>query len=756
MLCACGLCLQSSSIWPRVPDAAGRALSGQVLDARDGTALPGATIAVLGTALGAHTDETGHFRLEGLPPGRYDLLISFIGYLTEKVRGVEPDSGRELRILLQPSAVEVPGVVVSATRRVQSFAAAPISMAVADSRQLAVHNALTLSGPLKDVPGVSMVGSQVNVRGSSGYTRGAGSRVLLLVDGFPMLSADLGDIKWDAIPVGEVERVEVVKGAGSALYGTGALGGVINVITRQPSDQPQTGFRLVSGLYSQPAHRSWEWTDDVMYLAGVDLSHSRQLGQTGLRFAAGHKRGTGYHENGDFRRHNLYVKKVHRFARGAHWTTLASWAVDDHGVFIQWKDRQTPLRVPDKDRGASTVSWKLNLNSGLYGMRSRTLGYRLKMFYFRTGFDNTREAGGLRSDGHKFGSEAQADWAVAQSVDVTGGAVAAWDLVRAPADFLGQRHVLNLAFYGHAAYRPLPGAEVSTGLRLDVHRRDRYTESAEGGGACPPAGGPAARVERELSPQVGLSYRLAPGTALRASAGLGFRAPSVSEIYTQAEASGLLVCPNPALRAERSRSLEVGLKQRLGELAALDLALFWNSYDGLIEARADPSLAAGTPTASFRNISEARIRGLEIEQQVALPRGFRWRFSYTLLGPVEFLDEDDVLPPYCHDQWDPGDEAPLPYRARHTLKTGLMAARGPSRAGVSFEYSSRFERVSGLFPDCRRDQLPVYLLDGFVTHGLGDVALTLRVDNLLQYHYALTERKIRGPRQVSLSLTGVL
>ena len=82
----------------------------------------------------------------------------------------------------------------------------------------------------------------------------------MLVDGFPLLAADLGDIKWDAVPLHQVERVEVIKGAGSALYGTGALGGVINVLTRDPARKPGTRFRLLSGLYSPPAHRGWRWS----------------------------------------------------------------------------------------------------------------------------------------------------------------------------------------------------------------------------------------------------------------------------------------------------------------------------------------------------------------------------------------------------------------------------------------------------------------------------------------------------------------
>lgn len=728
-----------------------------MIDAAAGVSLPGATIALLGTEFGGHTDEDGRFELQGLPPGRYDLLVSFVGYRSQRLRKVLVGAREELEISLTPAAIELPDLVISAIRRPQTFAEAPVSISVASAREISTHNAFSLTGPLQHVSGVNRVGGQVNIRGSSGYSRGTGSRVLLLLDGFSMLSADLGDIKWDVIPVDQVERVEVIKGAGSALYGTGALGGVINVITRNPGEKPQTRFRLVSGFYSQPAYRTWRWTDDLMYLTGVDLSHSRTIGRTGLVMAGGHKRSTGYHENGDFSRYNLYGKVVHRFSPTSYWRTTGSWAMDDHGVFIQWKERAEPLAVPEGDEEANTVSWKFNLNSEFRHLHSRDLGYRLKTSYYRTGFKNTQDAGGLTSNGHKLGGEFQADYAGWERVDLTLGTAATYDLVNSPGDFLGERSILNLGLYGQGVYQPLTELEMAVGLRYDWHRRSEgEEESGKASELCPFVGASGEQVEHQFSPQVGVSYQLRPSTALRASAGRGFRAASVSEVNYQAQVSGIQVCPNPALEAEASWSFEAGVKQWVGGAMMVDLALFWNRYEGLIEARADFPDGGATPVAQFRNLSRARIRGLEVEQQMALPYGLRWRTAYTFLDAVEFLGKDEVLPPYCQQGITPGEEAPLPYRARHLLNSGLVATRGDAQVGANFQYMSRFERVSGLFSECDRDHIPIYLVDAFVSHRLGWLQFNLRVDNLLQYHYVLTERKIRAPRKVSLAISGMI
>jgi hypothetical protein len=146
--------------------------------------------------------------------------------------------------------------------------------------------------------------------------------------------------------------------------------------------------------------------------------------------------------------------------------------------------------------------------------------------------------------------------------------------------------------------------------------------------------------------------------------------------------------------------------------------------------------------------------GLEVEALAALPLGLRGRAAYTLVDGVEELAATEILPPYCHDGYQPGSEAPLPYRSRHVFNAGLEAGRGLFSGGVNFQYLSRFERVSGLFSECGRDQVPIYLVDAYLSWPLGGLRFNFRIDNLLQYHYATTEREIRPLRRFSLSVDG--
>ena len=142
-------------------------------------------------------------------------------------------------IVLAQEVLETDGVVVIANRREQDVLTVPVSVAVMAPEELAVRNILSLDDALRQFSGVHVQGNQVSVRGSSGFAYNVGSRVLLLLDGLPLLSPDTDGIPFESLPFAQIARIEVLKGPGSALYGGGALGGVINVVTRRFADSPK-------------------------------------------------------------------------------------------------------------------------------------------------------------------------------------------------------------------------------------------------------------------------------------------------------------------------------------------------------------------------------------------------------------------------------------------------------------------------------------------------------------------------------------
>ena len=118
-------------------------------------------------------------------------------------------------------------IVVSASKRKQKIEEVPVSMEVLRP-QLIDHKGITdLEQAVDQTPGVYTMDGQVSIRGGSGFAYGTGSRVLLLWNGMPLLSGYAGDTQWNAIPMEQASQVEVLKGASSVLYGSGALNGII-------------------------------------------------------------------------------------------------------------------------------------------------------------------------------------------------------------------------------------------------------------------------------------------------------------------------------------------------------------------------------------------------------------------------------------------------------------------------------------------------------------------------------------------------
>ena len=138
------------------------------------------------------------------------------------------------------TAKELGLIVVSAGKFEQRIEDVTVSMNVIKPKLIEEKNTTTMEDIIDQSPSVNIIDGQANIRGGSGWSYGAGSRVAVLVDDLPMLTADAGDVKWSFLPVENVEQIEVLKGASSVLFGSSAMNGIINVRTAYPKDTPQT------------------------------------------------------------------------------------------------------------------------------------------------------------------------------------------------------------------------------------------------------------------------------------------------------------------------------------------------------------------------------------------------------------------------------------------------------------------------------------------------------------------------------------
>lgn len=206
---------------------------GHVLDKKTGEHLSYITIALKGTTIGTVTDATGHYFLKNLPEGNFVLEASSVGYKTIS-RNVSLRKGKTLEenFELEEDAVALDGVVVSANRSVTKRRLAPTLVNVVDMKMFENTNSPTLSQGLNFQPGVRVETNcqncgfqQVRINGLDGpYTQ-------ILIDSRPIFSALSGVYGLEQIPANMIERVEVMRGGGSALFGSSAIAGTINIIT---------------------------------------------------------------------------------------------------------------------------------------------------------------------------------------------------------------------------------------------------------------------------------------------------------------------------------------------------------------------------------------------------------------------------------------------------------------------------------------------------------------------------------------------
>lgn len=222
---------------------------GHVVDKTTHEHIPYASVAVLGTVYGTTTDASGHFFLKNLPEGTFTLEVAALGYQTLQ-QPVTLRSGQthELNFTVEQKGISVDEIVVSASRTATLKREAPALVSVLDAALFEKTNAVSLAQGLSFQPGVRVEDdcqncgfAQVRINGLDGHYS------QILIDSHPVFSALTGVYGLEQIPANMIERVEILRGGGSALYGSSAIGGTINVITREPSrSSAQFGHTLTS------------------------------------------------------------------------------------------------------------------------------------------------------------------------------------------------------------------------------------------------------------------------------------------------------------------------------------------------------------------------------------------------------------------------------------------------------------------------------------------------------------------------------
>ena len=710
-------------------------IRGKLSDTKTQKPLAGVNVLVRGTLRGTTTDGQGTFRLKGVPAGVFDITFSLIGYTSQTLRhiAIQPDTSIQLDVALVQTAIEADQVVVTASRREQSLREVPVSVSTVTSKMIADHVSVTLDDALRYVPGVNMMQDQVNIRGSSGYSRGVGSRVLILIDGLPYITGDTGEIPWETIPMFQIDRIEIVKGAGSALYGSSALGGVINVITKEIGETSEMRFRLFSGLYDTPRYAEWDWSPTRRLNTGGFVSYSNRVGSFGYLISASRMVDESYRLNDVYHRWGLYSKLNYHFSESQSLTLSTNIQWRKHGNFFWWKNLREATRPADTQINGEVNSTRGNVSLAYKTILSDQVLFSLKAIYYGN-FWQDNDAGHVNNTAtsHFTQVDAQATYLISQDHILTGGLDANYDYVIS--DIFGSHPGVGAAVYVQDELAPFQSLKLTAGIRYDWQRVWKELFSS-----------PAATSPAQLNPKIGLVFSPGPTTTLRASYGEGYRYPSISELFTSVTTgvSQIKIVPNDSLRPERSIAVEIGGSQMLGERVFLDMALFQNDFYDLIEGGVNPTRFE----IQFTNVTRARIRGLEIGIKADWWNRFLTTdFSYTYIDPID-LSRDVVLT----------------FRSRHLLYASLTAHYRQLQANVDFRSVSRVETIDEnlvrLAPIVNGDQRVAYkVMDAGITYDLINAGLPLSigftVKNLTNYYYVELLGNLSPLRTYYVSIEG--
>jgi iron complex outermembrane receptor protein len=689
--------------------AAKGAIHGVVTDRGTDSVMAGAHVLLVGTPLATMTGEHGEFTLAGLSPGRYTLRVLSLGYAPAVQTGVVVAAGAtlELRIALDAVALQLSGIDVTATGSAQQLGESPVSVAIQDRADIIAHSAIEVQDALPFVPGIDMNHGEVDIRGASGVSEGVGSRVLMLLDGHPVLTGDGGEIDYEALPILDLDRVEVVKGSQSALYGSAAMGGVVNLITTPIGERPASALKAHFGVYDQPSEfRYGAGRPDYF---GLDVQHSRQIGPVGLRLALGSERSDGYTQNGESTRWLLRAKVASLPGSTHPWDGYLVFSDLDHGQFSSWRSPAEPYQVPDTALG----DWNHNVHV-LVGGRYAALTGSSALLRIEPSVTYTAVRDHMH-DSNNWHNSARSgvntllvfnpgsEHAVTFGLDVAGTALSS--------SYYGKKWTTDAAPYAQEEWELAPALHATAGLRFDYHHVD---------------GGQA---EHTVNPKLGLAWSPEGPVSLRASLGRGYRAPSAIEQFVRTAQQGVQVLPNPDLHGETAWSGEFGGTATLGRLW-LDGSVFQSWYRDLI----GPAGVSGQLLAfSFQNVERAVVRGVDATAKLSVAaRRVDLSLNYLYL-----------------DTRDDSTGLALPYRSRHTATASVDLLGG--LAGVDVRYRSRLEQVL-LYPlDPRGDITLVDLRLGFRVRG---VVFLAKISNLLQARYVdVLERNEGAPR--SLLVTGM-
>ncbi len=703
------------------------------------------------------------------------LIISSEEYQSEDIVVSEP---KVVTILVTPIKAEnIEDVVVSASRRKEKVEDVSISMDVLKPELINNKGYTKIDDALGQTPGVYSMDGQVSIRGGSGFSYGAGSRVLLLWNGIPMLSADVGDAKWNTVPMELLSSVEVIKGASSVLYGSGALNGIISVSEIVPTEKPYYNAKVQFGIYDNPKRMSLR-SDKPKVFELAEFAHGQKKGNLFYNIALNLFNNQGFREGEIEKRARITGSVGYNFkkVRGLQAGIGISMHFHRVGSFIIWESDSLAYRPKggsDYTNPASTLSM-MNGQRIMVDPYLKYVGKNNTKHILKTRVYTTRNQSLSNALQSSLGTSYYADYLFQKDFgkvfNISTGLT--YTRTQVSASLFGNHHSDNMAAYVQSEAK-FGKFTVVGGVRFEYFKQD---------------GAPVDSylyLNKDSSSKIpvypifraAITYKPFKSTIIRASFGQGVRYPATSERYVSTSVGPLNIFPNPALQKEQGFAGEIGIKQVFkvsNWKGMLDLAGFINEYKNMTEftfgvynptdvkLTTDPN-AKGyfLNWVGFRaeNAEQTRILGAEITFASEGKIGdvtLRTLLGYNYINPIS-LNNDSTYRANFSDT----TTNMLKYRFNHLTKGDIEVEYKGVSMGVSGRYNSFMKNVDRVFED---GVLGVQILDGLKEYRqkynkgalifdarigfefLKHYRVSVMVNNIFNVEYSSRPGDVREPR----------
>jgi len=755
------------------------------------------------------TDVNGKFSIS---PSSYPttLVISAQTLISDTL--VVKSAG-DIKIVLKKVVQDIKTVVVTSGRRDQDIEDVPISMEILKPTLIDNKGMVNLEEAVEQSPGVYTMDGQVGIRGGSGFAYGAGSRVMLLWNGMPILSGDAGDAKWNAVPMECASQIEILKGASSVLYGSGALNGIISLSERMPTLDGETRVKVQSGIYASPKRETLKWWSKPRTYHLADAYYGKMFKQFGFTISANGYTNPGYKEGEQEDRGRisgtLYIRpeRFDKLKAGIGYNLQ----YQKTGNFIIWQSdtfAYAPSGSADTSLAASTLTYNTGIRMSVdpyikfYDGKDNLHTFKSRYYYINN-INITNPAQSSNASVTYGDYQFQKKWDT--NVVLTSGITAIRNDVRS--NLFGDHHSENFAAYGQYEHR-FDRLDLTGGIRLEYFQQD-----GKRGDSDFSLGKDSTATTIPVYPiiRLGAHYRVAKYSHLRASFGQGIRYPSVAERYTSTNVGALNIFASPNLSRETGWAAEIGFKQavKIGKnwKGLIDVAGFVNQYNDMMEftfgifspntsERLDPAdehyndtilslLTSGYTLNdmfgfSAENSESARIMGAEIsfnsqgkigEVELTSLIGYTYMIPNTLNSDSAYLHTFSTYE-YDSEAGTATYNPMLKYRFNHLIKADVEATWKGISLGASMRYNSFMTNIDAVFEADLMNGLgdPLFILPGLEAYRkLNDKGLAVFdarlgyefkehyrigfiVNNVLNTEYVSRPGDVQPPRSFILQL----